>query len=101
MIHGINANHTCAVVGSTPLGFTDGAVPAESSLLRSAGESHNSRGCHTRRKPMRQAIEISEAPISTIHGLMKFEIRNCGTANDTPVTRIAGQMSRMPFHPAK
>ena len=39
--------------------------------------------------------------MSTIHGLMKFEIRNCGTANETPVTRIAGQMSFMPLQPAK
>ncbi len=41
---------------------------------------------------MRHAIEMSEAPMSTIHGLTKFEIRNCGTANDTPQTRIAGQI---------
>lgn len=49
---------------------------------------------------MRQAIEISEAPMSTIHGLIKFEIRNCGTANETPVTRIAGQISFVPLYPA-
>ena len=30
--------------------------------------------------------------MSTIHGLMKFEIRNCGIAKDTPQTRIAGQI---------
>jgi len=35
-----------------------------------------------------------------IQGLMKFEITNCGTANDTPVTRMAGQTSFMPFQPA-
>ena len=44
---------------------------------------------------------MSEAPISTIQGLMKFEIRNCGIANDTPVIKIAGQISFMPFQPAK
>ena len=44
---------------------------------------------------------MSEAPISTIHGLMKLEIRNCGTANETPVTRIAGQISIIPRQPAK
>ncbi len=49
---------------------------------------------------MRQPIEISDAPISTIQGLMKFEITNCGIANDTPVTRMAGQTSFMPFQPA-
>ena len=49
---------------------------------------------------MRQAIEMSEAPMSTIHGLMKFEMRNCGMAKETPVTRIAGQISFMPRYPA-
>ena len=38
--------------------------------------------------------------MSTIHGLMKFEITNCGTAKETPVTRIAGQTSFMPRQPA-
>ena len=72
----------------------------------------NRRGCATPatatapsaarscRNPIRQPIEISEAPMSTIQGLMKFEIRNCGIANDTPQTRIAGQISRMPRKPA-
>src|SRR4051794_23217303 len=73
---------------------------AESSRLRSAGDVQSSLGDHTLRKSRRHAIEISDAPISTIHGLMKFEIRNCGTANETPVTRIAGQTSFMPFQPA-
>ena len=36
-------------------------------------------------------MEMSEAPISTIHGLMKLEIKNWGTAKETPVTRMAGQ----------
>ena len=74
---------------------------AESSLVRSAAESHSSFGCQILRKPIRHAIEISDAPMSTIHGLMKFEIRNCGIANETPVTRIAGHTSFMPFQPAK
>ena len=39
--------------------------------------------------------------MSTIHGLTKFEIRNCGTAKETPVTRMAGQISFMPLQPAK
>ena len=50
---------------------------------------------------MRQAIEISEAPTSTIQGLTKFEIRYCGIAKDMPQTRIAGQIWRMPRKPAK
>src|SRR5689334_10926654 len=99
-IHGISEYHTSLVVGFLVLGFTGATVAAESSLVRSAAESHSSFGCHTLRNRMRQAIEISDAPISTIHGLTKFEIRNCGIANDTPVTRMAGQMSFMPLKPA-
>src|SRR5258708_4849612 len=77
-----------------------GIVAAESSRPRSLGDSHSSFGCHSRRKPTRQAIETSEAPMSTIHGLMKFEMRNCGIANDTPHTRMAGQTPIMPRQPA-
>ena len=69
--------------------------------MRSAAESHSSFGCQIFRKPIRHAIEISDAPMSTIQGLMKFEMRNCGIANETPVTRIAGHTSFMPFQPAK
>ena len=75
-------------------------VAADSSFPRSAGDSQSSRGCHTLRNRIRQPIEISDAPISTIHGLMKFEITNCGTANETPVTRMAGQIAIMPRQPA-
>src|SRR5215467_4153380 len=78
-----------------------GIVTADSSWLRNLGESHSSFGCHTRRKPTRQAIEISEAPMSTIHGLTKFEIKNCGIAKETPHTRIAGQICSIPRQPAK
>src|SRR5664279_5600512 len=102
MIQGMSENHTCAVVGLdfvlTGLGAI---VAAESSLLRSAGEVQITFGFQTFRNRIRQAIEISEAPISTIQGLMKLEIRNCGTAKETPVTRIAGQISFMPLKPAK
>src|SRR3954468_22224380 len=101
MIHGSSAHQTCWVLGFAPAGFGGGAVPAESSFVRSAGESHSSFGRHTLRKPIRHAIETSEAPMSTIHGLVMFEIRNCGIENETPVTRIAGQISFMPFQPAK
>ena len=77
-----------------------GADAAELSRPRNAGDSHSSFGCQTLRNPIRHAIEISEAPTSTIHGLTKFEIRNCGIANDRPHTRIAGQISIMPRRPA-
>src|SRR5450631_2110790 len=92
MIHGVSAAQTWGLVGlMVDSGSGLGMVAAESSRLRSAGDSHGRSGFHTCRKPIRQAMEMSEAPISTIQGLMKLEIRNCGTANDTPVTRIAGQ----------
>src|ERR1044072_9540424 len=101
MIHGSSAHHTWLELGFGPAGFGGGAVPALSSWVRSAGESDSSFGRHTLRKPIRTAIEISDAPMSTIHGLMKLEIRYCGIANETPVTRIAGHTSFMPFQPAK
>src|SRR2546423_14546734 len=100
MIQGSSAHHTWLVLGVAPTAFGGGAVPAESSRERSAGESHSSFGRHTFRKRIRQAIETSDAPMSTIHGLMKLEIRYCGIANDTPVTTIAGQTSFIPFQPA-
>src|SRR5438093_754234 len=64
-----------------------GMVAVDSSRVRSAGDSQSCRGCQTLRKPIRQAIEISDAPMSTIHGLTKLEIRYCGMAKDAPQTR--------------
>src|SRR5690606_22851106 len=92
MIQGSSDIYTSPVVGFLADPFGAGRSFAESSLVRSAGEVQTSFGCQICRKPIRQAIAIREAPISTIHGLMKFGIRNCGTANETPVTRIAGQI---------
>src|SRR5512136_873579 len=101
MIQGSSEYHTSAAVGFfDALAGIFGMVPAESSWLRKAGEVQITFGFQTMRKRIRQPIEISEAPISTIQGLMKLEIRNCGTAKDTPVTRIAGQISFMPLYPA-
>src|SRR5262245_58463035 len=101
MIHGSSAPHTCVLVsGVVSLSFGGGMVAAESSWLRKAGDSHSSFGCQTRRKTIRQAMEISDAPMSTIHGLMKLEMRNCGTANDTRHTNTPGQIWSMPRQPA-
>jgi len=69
MIQGVNARQTSAVVGSRPGGGGGGIVSTESSRRRSAGEVHSSAGCHTLKKTIRQAMQISEAPISTIQGL--------------------------------
>src|SRR2546429_638250 len=73
--------------------------PAVSLRLPNAGHSQSVSGCQILRKPIRQAIDTSEAPISTNQGLTKLEIRNCGTAKETPVTRMAGQISFMPLKP--
>src|SRR5262245_21541317 len=101
MIHGVSACQTSARVGCLFETTGTGAVPAESSCVRSLGEVQTVFGCQIFRKPIRQAIEMSEAPMSTIHGLMKFEIRYCGTAKETPVTRIAGQISFIHLKPSK
>src|SRR5260370_6288663 len=102
MIKGVGPFHISAVVTfAVEEAGGAGMVPAESSRLRSAGDSQGVSGCQILRKPIRQAIDTSEAPISTIQGLMKLEIRNCGTAKETPVTRMAGQISFMPLKPAK
>src|SRR5476651_1067489 len=102
MIHGSRPFHISAVVtGVVSIGLAAGIVSAESSRVLSLGESHGVLGCHTLRNRISAAIDTSEAPMSTIHGLMKLEIRNCGMAKETPVTRMAGQISFMPLKPAK
>src|SRR4030095_11082440 len=50
-------------------------------------------GCHTRRNRISETIETIAAMMSTSSGPMKLETRYCGMANDSPVTRIAGQIS--------
>src|SRR5271169_1125899 len=102
MIHGkrhIQISRVDGIRGE--IGATAGMVAAESSRPRSLGEVHSSAGCQTLRKPMRQAIDTSDAPMSTIQGLTKFEMRNCGIAKETPQTRVAGQIAIMPRQPAK
>src|SRR3984893_9467869 len=101
MIHGVSARQTSEVVGSARGRGGGGIVAAESSCRRNAGEVHNPAGCQTLKKPIRHAMQISEAPISTIHGLTKLEIKNWGTAKETPQTRIAGQICTIPGQPAK
>src|SRR5947209_17507493 len=101
MIHGISDHHTSARVGAAPVAAGGGGiVAAEVSWRRNTGEVQISAGCQILRNRIRQPIEISAAPISTIHGLMKFEIRYCGTAKDTPVTTMAGHTCTMPRQPA-
>src|SRR5580700_5410579 len=71
MIHGSKALKSCPWLnGVLSSGLVGAIVAIDSSLPRSAGDNQSCFGCHTRRKRMRQPIEISEAPISTIQGLM-------------------------------
>jgi hypothetical protein len=58
------------VSGVLSIGFGVAMVAADSSLPRKAGDNQSSLGCHTFRNRIRHPIEISEAPMSTIQGLM-------------------------------
>src|SRR5260370_34854626 len=78
MIQGRKAAHASPLVGFAFAAAGAGIVAAESSRPRSLGDSHSSFGCHTRRKPIRQAIERREAPMSTSQARRKLEIRSCG-----------------------
>ena len=71
MIHGSSALQSCVWLSfAVSSGLAGAMVAADSSLPRSAGEVQSSFGCHTFRNRIRQPIEISEAPMSTIQGLM-------------------------------
>src|SRR5438105_7933984 len=71
MIHGSKAVQSSPRVNSVlSMAFGAVIVAADSSLPRSAGDSQSSLGCQTFKNRMRQPMEISEAPISTIHGLI-------------------------------
>ena len=71
MIHGSRALQSSLCV-KVVLSISFGAVivAADSSWPRNAGDSQSCLGCQTLRNRMRQPIEISEAPMSTIQGLM-------------------------------
>src|SRR5688500_8624071 len=68
--------------------------------LPSPGNSHTRAGCQTFRKNTTAPSDTIDDTTSTSHGPWKFEMRNCGTANDTPETRIAGQTDHIPRTPA-
>src|SRR5262245_66434030 len=89
MIHGSRDIQIWPVVGGGPDLFgRPASVSAETSRVRSAGEVQSSFGCQTVRNRIRQAMEISEAPISTIQGFMKLEISNRRLAKETADTRL-------------
>src|SRR5262249_28001032 len=100
MTQGRSAKTICSRVGPAPAGRGGATGAAESSRLRRAGEVQIVAGCQICRKPTRQAIDTSEAMMSTSQGFPKFDTRNCGTANDTPHTRMAGQICIIPRKPA-
>src|SRR5262249_49735812 len=68
MIHGSSASQTSPVLGGSARVLGGGGMlSAESSWLRKAGDVQILTGCQTLRNRTRQAIDISDAPISTIH----------------------------------
>src|SRR5436305_14743097 len=91
MIHGVRPNHTSRVVGGGRRGGGGGIVAADSSRVRKAGEVQISAGCQTFRKPIRQAIDTSEGPMSTIQGFTELEIRNGGMAKETQQKSLVAQ----------
>ena len=58
-------------------------------------------GCHTRKKPTKQAMDTTAAITSTNSGPMKLDTKNCMMAKLKPVTKIAGHTSHMARRPAK
>ena len=92
----ISAARSCVTSGAGGL-----ASWALMSLPLSAGDVQISLGCQTRKNSTRQAIDTIAAMMSTSSGPMKLLTRNCGIANDRPVTRIAGQISVIALRPAK
>src|ERR1700730_9126784 len=101
MIHGSSDNQNCSLLGFGPRVRGGGIVAAESSRLRNAGEVHSSRGWQIQKNPIRHAMQISEAPISTMYACGKLDISYCGTSKDPPQTKIAGQICIIPRLPAK
>src|ERR1041385_8263792 len=70
------------------------------SLLTPDSCLHMVFGFQTFRNPASAASETKDAATSTNHGPCRFETKNCGTANATPATSIAGQISIIPRKPA-
>ena len=89
-----------AVVASRASAAASGSTRELSSRLRRAVEVQIVLGFHTFRNSVSVPIDTSAAITSTSHGPWKFDTRNCGIANDTPATRIAGQICSMPRKPA-
>src|SRR5262245_26174793 len=79
---------------------TPGAPSGTGPLPTYPGGSHASVGCHTLRNSASEPIETTADTTSTSHGPWKLEIRNCGTAKETPATSTAGQIAAMPRKPA-
>src|SRR5688572_23685297 len=66
----------------------------------SPGRSHVRAGCQIFRNRTTAPSEMTDDTTSTSQGPWKFEMRNCGIANETPATRIAGHTDHMPRRPA-
>src|SRR5919109_2297937 len=88
-IHGTHARTTSADVCARGDWTADGPL-----LMAGAPvDSQISAGCQTRRNATSAVIETTAATTSTSQGPWKFDTRNCGTANPTAATRMAGQIA--------
>ena len=57
-------------------------------------------GCQIRKNKVNAAMDVIDAMMSTNQGPCSVETKYCGTAKQTPVTRIAGQIWIIPRKPA-
>src|SRR5512133_2565502 len=99
MAQGVQARMSSAVECLT-IGCGALASAALTSWPRMDGEAQIFLGCQTRRNRISAPIDTMAAMMSTSSGPMKLLTRYCGIANDTPVTKMAGQMSIMALRPA-
>src|SRR6266542_5003286 len=97
-IHGVHARRSAAFsqAGSDPSRFrvssasgTAGEMPAQLSF-----------GLQNFSSTTSATMDETDAIMSTSIGPMRFETRNCGTANATPATSAASQILIMPRKPA-
>src|SRR5204863_1567230 len=65
-----------------------------------SGWAQSCLGFQNRSNKVVAPMEQIEATMSTSHGPCRFEIRNCGNANETPAVKAAGHTPSIPRKPA-
>ena len=94
--HGIHAR-TSAPRAGTESGDSDSRFAVRDS--RFAGNSHTSRGCHTRANSASAAIDARPPAMSTSSTPTKLLQAYCTAANVPPQTSTAGHTPRSPRQP--